>query len=253
MERRLEGKVALVTGAGSGIGRASALLYAREGANVVVADVMTEGGEETVHLIQEAGGQAIFFRADVSKAAEVEALVTKAADTYGQLDCAHNNAGILGDRTPAADYSEEAWNKVISINLTGVWLCMKYEIRLMLEQNGGTIVNTASVLGMLGSALAPAYATSKHGVVGLTKSAALAYASMGIRVNAVCPGFVTTPLIDPLIGGNSQVEASMNARHALGRMARPEEIAEAVIWLCSDAASFVTGHAMLVDGGFLAQ
>ncbi len=254
MEKQLEGKFVLVTGGGSGIGRASALAFAGQGAGVIIADLMIEGGEETVAMIEKGGGRAIFVQTDVSKALDVETMVEKAVKTFGRLDCAFNNAGILGERNLAADYTEEEWNKIIGINLTGTWLCMKYEILQMLKQNSGAIVNTASVLGLVGAnGPAAAYAASKHGVVGLTKSAALTYAQSGIRINSVCPGFIKTPLIDPMIGGDPEIEAALNQRHPIGRMGKPEEVAEAVVWLCTDAASFVTGHSMSVDGGYVAE
>lgn len=254
MEKQLKGKVVLVTGGGSGIGRASALKFAEQGARVIVADLMIEGGERTVHMIEKGVGHAIFIKTDVSRATEVETMVSKAIKTFGRLDCAFNNAGIVGERSLSADCTEEGWNEVIGINLTGTWLCMKYEIRQMLKQQSGAIVNTASILGLVG-ANGPfaAYAASKHGVVGLTKSAALTYARSGIRINAVCPGFIKTPMIDPLIGGDPENEASLNERHPIGRIGKPREVAEAVVWLCSDAASFVTGHSMTVDGGFVAE
>ncbi len=254
MEKRLTDKVSLVTGGGSGIGRASALAFAGQGASVIVADMAIEGGESTVHMIEKEGGKAIFVKVDVSRAKEVETMVSKAVEAFGRLDYAFNSAGILGEPKLTADYTEEEWSKIIGVNLTGTWLCMKYEILQMLKQNSGSIVNTASVLGLVGAnGPAPAYAASKHGVVGLTKSAALTYARSGIRINAVCPGFITTPMIAPMIGGDPEVEAALNERHPIGRMGKPEEIAEAVMWLCSDAASFVTGHAMSVDGGYVAQ
>src|SRR5713101_682330 len=253
MASLVTGKVAIVTGGGSGIGRASALAFAREGAKVVVADVVVEGGEETVRLIQHNGGAAIFVKTNVSKAAEVEALVARAVLTYGRLDCAHNNAGIEGPGATTVDYAEESWERVLAINLTGVWLCMKYEIPQMLTQGSGAIVNTASTAGLVGYPRGSAYVASKHGVVGLTKTAALEYAKSGIRVNAVCPGAIDTPMMGRITDHRPQRAARMAAAEPVGRMGQPAEIAEAVVWLCSEAASFVTGHAMAVDGGMTAQ
>jgi NAD(P)-dependent dehydrogenase (short-subunit alcohol dehydrogenase family) len=249
----LQGKVALVTGGGSGIGRASSLAFAREGAKVVVADVAVEGGEETVKLIKQAGGEALFVKADVSKAAEVEALVNAAISTFGRLDCAHNNAGIEGAAATTVNYSAEAWDRVIAINLTGVWLCMKYEIPQMLKTGGGAIVNTASTAGLVGYKGGSAYVASKHGVVGLSKTAALEYAKAGIRVNAVCPGAIDTPMMGRITNHRADWAAKMASSEPVGRMAQPSEIAEVVVWLCSDAASFVTGHALAADGGITAQ
>jgi NAD(P)-dependent dehydrogenase (short-subunit alcohol dehydrogenase family) len=249
----LENKVALVTGGGSGIGRACALAFAREGAKVVVADVQVRGGEETVQMIKEAGGESIFVKTDVSKTADVEALVKRAVDTYGRLDCAINNAGIEGIIAQTADGTEENWNRVININLKGVWLCMKYEIPEMQKQGGGAIVNMASVAGLVGFQGMPAYCASKGGIIQLTKVAALEYAKAGIRVNAVCPGVIRTPMVERVTGGNPEAEAQFTAMEPVGRMGTPEEIAESVVWLCSDAASFVTGHPMVVDGGLVAQ
>jgi NAD(P)-dependent dehydrogenase (short-subunit alcohol dehydrogenase family) len=254
MPGTLNGKVALVTGGASGIGRATALTFAREGAKLVVADMNVDGGQQTVHMITENGGEATFLQVDVSNATEVQAMISKAVETYGRLDCAHNNAGISsgGQRAFTADYPEERWHQVIAINLTGVWLCMKYEIPQMLQQGGGTIVNTASVAGLVGLPYASAYVASKHGVVGLTRTAALEYAKSGIRVNCVCPGYIETPMTEQ---GRNDPErmAHMLASEPIGRIGKPEEIAETVVWLCSDAASFVTGHTMTVDGGYVAQ
>ncbi len=249
----LDGKVALVTGAGSGIGRATALAFARDGAKVVAADIVVEGGEETASLIREAGGEATFVKADVSQAADVEALVARVVSTYGRLDCAHNNAGIEGMMASTADQTEAMWDRVIAVNLTGVWLCMKYEIPQMLKQGGGAIVNTASGAGLIGVPTMPAYVASKHGVVGLTKTAALEYAKSGIRVNAVCPGIIQTPMVERLVTEQPQLGEALVAAEPIGRTGQPEEIAEAVVWMCSEAASFVTGHAMSVDGGYVAQ
>src|SRR5207253_3521817 len=258
MPGRVAGKVALVTGGASGIGRATALMFAREGAKLIIADMNEEGGQQTVHMITENGGEAIFVKTDVTQATAVEALISKAVETYGRLDCAYNNAGISGTgiagthRALTADYPDERWHQVIAINLTGVWLCMKYEIVQMLQQGGGAIVNTASVAGLVGGAGGAAYTASKHGVIGLTKTAALEYATQGIRVNCVCPGYIQTPMTAPGMEDPERM-ALMLASEPVGRMGHPEEVAETVVWLCSDAASFVTGHAMTVDGGYVAQ
>ena len=250
---QLDGKVALITGAGSGIGRASALVFAREGAKVALADIVVEGGEETVRMVKEAAGEAFFIKADVSNAADVEAMVNTVVETYGRIDCAYNNAGIEGQLASTDEYAEDMFDKVIGINLTGVWLCMKYELPHMLKQGSGTIVNTASGAGLIGVAGMSAYVASKHGVVGLTKTAALEYAKSGIRVNAVCPGLIQTPMVERITNGHPQLGEALVAAEPIGRTGRPEEIAESVVWMCSDAASFVTGHAMSVDGGFVAQ
>lgn len=247
------GKVALVTGASSGIGRATALAFAREGAKVVVADVTVEGGEETVAQVEKAGGEAIFVKTDVSKAVEVEALVAKTVATYGRLDCAHNNAGIAGNAKTIVDDTEDNWDRILAINLKGVWLCMKYEIVHMLKQGGGAIVNTASGAGLIGVRRGGAYVASKHGVVGLTKTAALEYAKAGIRVNCVCPGPIDTPMLQGIGGSNQVVIERMVAAQPGGRLGKSAEIAEAAVWLCSDAASFITGLPTPVDGGYTAQ
>ena len=254
MAAKFEGKVALVTGGSSGIGRATALAFAKEGATVVIADILVEAGEETVRMIKGAGSEAILIKTDVSKAAEVEAVIKKTVESYGRLDYAVNNAGIEGDTAPTADCTEENWDRVININLKGAWLCMKYEIPQMLAQGGGAIVNISSIAGLVGvPGLVCAYVASKHGILGLTKIAALEYAKAGIRVNAVCPGPIRTPMLDRFIGGRPEVEAQFEALEPVGRIGKPEEIAEAVVWLCSDAASFVTGHPLAVDGGWVAQ
>ncbi len=250
---QLDGKVALITGAGSGIGRASALAFAREGAKVAVADIVAEGGEETVRMVKEAGGEAFFIKVDVSNAVEVEAMVNRVVDTYGRIDCAYNNAGIEGRLASTDEYPEDVFDKVIDINLTGVWLCMKYELPHMLKQGSGAIVNTASGAGLIGVAGLSAYVASKHGVVGLTKTAALEYAKSGIRVNAVCPGLIQTPMVERITADQPQLGEALVAAEPIGRTGKPEEIAESVVWMCSDAASFVTGHAMSVDGGYVAQ
>jgi NAD(P)-dependent dehydrogenase (short-subunit alcohol dehydrogenase family) len=253
MAGSLEGKVALVTGAGSGIGRAAALAFAREGAKVVVADVAVEGGNETVQLVEKAGGQGFFVKADVSAAASVEEMVRTAVDQFGGLDCAFNNAGIEGAQAPTDECTEENWDRVLTVNLKGVWLCLKHEIAYMRTHGGGAIVNTASVAGLVGFPNIPAYNASKGGVVQLTRTAALEYAKEGIRVNAVCPGVIRTPMVERFLGGSPEAEAQFTAMEPVGRMGTPEEVAEAAVWLCSDGASFVTGLPMPVDGGLVAQ
>ncbi len=247
MTRVFEDKVALVTGGASGIGRATALVFAREGAHVVVVDVDGQRGEETVRLIEEVGARAVFVRCDVSKAADVEGAVRKAVDTYGCLDCAFNNAGVVVLKS-TTECTEQEWDQIMSVNLKGMWLCMKYEIIQMLKQGRGAIVNTSSVLGLIGTPGHAPYTASKHGVVGLTKVAALDCAPAGVRVNAVCPGAVPTPMLEPALA-DPKVKDCVVKMHPLGRMAKAEEIAEAVLWLCSDAASFVTGAILPVDGG----
>ena len=252
MAGRMEGKVALVTGASSGIGRASAQAFAADGAKVLVADIDVEGGDETVRTIEEAGGEAIFVETDVTDTAAVQAMVEKAVQTWGRLDCAHNNAGIAEPRVRMADLTEETWDRIIDINLRGIWLCMKYEIPQMLKQGGGTIVNTASVVGLIAVSRQPAYVASKHAIVGLTKTAALDYARKGIRVNAVCPGPILTPALEWFMKQNPQIEEQLKSLNPSGRLGTPEEIAEAVVWLSSDGASYLTGHALVADGGAVA-
>ncbi|MBI4595260.1 MAG: SDR family oxidoreductase [Candidatus Tectomicrobia bacterium] len=253
MTKLLIGKVALVTGGGSGIGRASAWLFAREGAKVLVTDIDMESGQETVKQIKDGGSEALFIKADVSKAPEVEGLIRQTVAAYGRLDCAHNNAGIegIGGRIP--EISEESWDSIIAINLRGVWLCMKYEIPQMLKQGSGAIVNTASVAGLVGMPGSGAYVASKHGVIGLTKTAALEYAKAGVRINAVCPGVIHTPMAERIAGRHPGAMKAMSAAQPVGRTGKPEEIAEAVVWLCSEAASLVTGQALAVDGGYVAR
>lgn len=252
MSKLLEGKVALVTGAAFGIGRATAVNFATEGAKVVVSDVLPEG-EETVSLIRKAGGEAIFMRADVSKASDVQSLVQGVVKAYGRLDVGFNNAGIGGSQQPVAELPEEAWQKVLAINLTGVFLCMKYELQQMEKQGGGSIVNNASILGTVAFANASAYVAAKHGVLGLTKTAALEYASKKIRINAVCPGFIETPMLQHAGLLQDEARKALEALHPVKRLGRPEEVARVVTFLASDQASFVTGHPMLVDGGYVAQ
>jgi NAD(P)-dependent dehydrogenase (short-subunit alcohol dehydrogenase family) len=250
----LNKKVALVTGGGSGIGRAAALAFAKEGARVVVADIDVEQGQATVDTIVGAGSQATFFPADVSQRADVEAMIESTVAAYGQLDCAFNNAGIEGTvGVSTADYSEEAWDRVIDINLKGVWLCMKYQLAQMLKQGNGAIVNTASVAGLVGGTFGSAYYASKHGVVGLTKAAAIEYGPAAIRVNAVCPGVIRTEMMDRITQGKQGLEGAVTSLHPLGRLGTPQEIAQTVVWLSSDAASYVTGQAIAVDGGYVAQ
>ncbi|MBW1980013.1 MAG: SDR family oxidoreductase [Deltaproteobacteria bacterium] len=250
---RLAGKTALVTGGASGIGRAVAIALAREGAGVVIADLNVAGGEETVEMVRSMGGDALFVHTDVTKGIQVKAAVTTVVEKYGRIDCAHNNAGIAGVQGLTADCAEELWDEVMQTNLKGVWLCMKYEIPAMRAQGGGVIVNTSSVAGLVGLWGWSPYVASKHGVVGLTKAAALEYARDNIRINAVCPSIVGTPMAAAFTQGEQKVEQLILAQQPMGRMAEPEEVAEAVVWLCSDAASYVTGHTLAVDGGFLAH
>ena len=244
-------KVALVTGAGSGIGRAIALGLAAEGARVVVSDLNEGGGAETVARIEKSGGTATFVRADVSKAEECEALVGSAVKELGALHVAVNNAGIGGPSAPTGEYPIDGWDRVVAINLSGVFYGMRYQIPAMLDSGGGSIVNMASILGQVGFANAPAYVAAKHGVVGLTRSAAVEYATRGIRVNAVGPAFINTPLIEKDM--TPEGRAALVSKHPIGRLGEPEEVAELVVWLSSDKASFVTGSYYAVDGGYLAQ
>lgn len=252
MVPQFSGKVALVTGGASGIGRAAALAFAHHGAKVVVADMDEASGEETVALARAENTDAMFVRTDVAQRADVEVLVNMAAQTYGHIDFAFNNAGISGAQAMLADYPEESWDRVIGINLKGIWLCMKYELQQMLKQGRGVIINTSSTAGETGSRGVSAYVASKHGVVGLTKAAALEYARSNIRINAILPGTIHTPLIDAFTGGDDRLLQQFAEGEPIGRLGTPEEVASAVIWLCSDGASFVTGATLAVDGGRLA-
>jgi NAD(P)-dependent dehydrogenase (short-subunit alcohol dehydrogenase family) len=245
-----KGKVAFLTGAANGIGRAAALVFARGGARVVLADVSEPDNEETARMIEKAGGQALAVRCDVARAEDVKAALQKTVETFGRLDFAFNNAGVEQRQlTATADLDEVEWDRIHNIDLRGVFLCMKYEIPLILKQGGGAIVNTSSGAGVIGIKGNPAYTAAKHGVIGLTRSAALEYAAKNIRINAVCPGYIDTPMMGRFTGGTPEGRAKVITEEPVGRMGKPEEIAEAVVWLCSDAAAFVVGHAMVIDGG----
>lgn len=244
------GKVAFVTGAGGGIGRAAALAFAREGASVVVADVSEKENQETARMIEEQGQRALVLRCDVSRVEDVKAALDKTGATFGRLDFAFNNAGIEPRKpAPTADYDLEEWDRIIDIDLRGVFLCMKYEVPLMLKHGGGAIVNTSSGAGVIGIKGSPAYTAAKHGVIGLTRAAALDYAAQNIRVNAVCPGYIETPMMTRFTGGTAEGRAKVISEEPVGRMGTAEEIASAVVWLCSDMAKFVIGSAMVIDGG----
>lgn len=246
----LEGKVAVITGAAAGIGRAAAQVFAAQGARLILADIDAEGGEETVTLVEKAGGNAVFLPTDVTVPDQVEAMVAAAVEHFGRLDCAFNNAGLDGESRPLAESTEENWHKVIGVNLTGVYLCLRAEIRQMAEQGGGAVVNTSSIAGVVGVNMGlSAYTAAKHGAVGITKAAALEYADRNIRVNVICPGAVRTRMLDHAIRSGALSDEQARGLQPLGRLGTPQEIAHTAAWLCSDQASFITGVVLPADGG----
>lgn len=255
MTNTLAGKVAIITGAGAGIGRATALRMAAEGARVVVADRDAEGCDETVRMIRDDGGEAIAIATDVTSEEQIKAMVSGTVEQYGRLDIAFNNAGIEGNPAPTAEYDVQTWNQVIQVNLTGVFLCMKYQLPEMQKNGSGSIINCSSIAGKIGFEASSAYVASKHGVIGLTKTAALEYAPEGIRVNAICPGVIDTAMVDRAIEKRTDVDMRemLTAMAPVGRMGTSDEIAEAVLYLASDNARFTTGTALVVDGGYLAR
>jgi NAD(P)-dependent dehydrogenase (short-subunit alcohol dehydrogenase family) len=249
-KREFDGKVAFVTGAASGIGRAAALAFARAGASVVVADVGEEGNRQTAQLIAEAGGRSLAVGCDVTRANDVRAALQKTTEAFGRLDFAFNNAGVEPKKlVPTAEVEEEEWDRIVGVDLRGVFLCMKYEIPVMLAHGGGAIVNTSSGAGVIGIKNNAVYSAAKHGVIGLTRSAALEYAAKNVRINAVCPGYIDTPMIERFAGRSAEARAKVVAEEPIGRMGTPEEIAATVVWMCSDSSGFMVGHALVVDGG----
>jgi NAD(P)-dependent dehydrogenase (short-subunit alcohol dehydrogenase family) len=248
MSKRFQNRTALVTGAGSGIGRSSALAFAQEGANVIVSDIDVQGGEETVQMIQESNGDAHFFQCDVSQSAQVEALIKVTIETFGRLDFAVNNAGVSMRPASTVEIDEAEWDRVISINLKSVWLCMKHEIPQMQKTGGGVVINMSSLAGIRGKAGTLAYSASKHGVIGMTKTAALEFAKEGIRINAICPGLTESGMTAGL-DQRPELAEQLIALIPMGRMGLSENIADGVVWLCDDKASFITGHVLVIDGG----
>jgi len=248
-----EGRVVLITGAATGIGRAAALAFAQRGAHVAVLDINEDAGSLTAQKIQQAGGKAEFFKCDVSRSEDVQKSIREVVRRFGRLDIAFNNAGIEGATSATAERIESEWDKVLNTNLKGVWLCMKYELEQMLKGGGGVIVNNSSIAGLVGFEQASAYVASKHGIIGLTKTAALEYAKFNIRVNAVCPGVIHTPMVDRFTQGSETAIKQLEAGTPIGRLGQPEEIAAAALWLSSPQASFVTGHALVADGGWIAH
>ncbi len=252
MEKIFNNKVALVTGGSFGIGRATAIAFAKRGAKVVVVDWLEDKDGDTIKGIKAEGSEALFIKCDVSKASDVKAMIDQTISMFGRIDFAFNNAGIEGIMGQTHECTEENWDKTIGVNLKGIWLCMKHQIAIMQKQSKGVIINCASVAGLIGFPGLPAYVASKHAVAGLTKTAALENAKLNIRINAVCPGVIKTPMIDRLTGNEKSIEKNYESMEPVGRMGQPEEVAEVVVWLCSDAASFVTGVIMPVDGGWIA-
>jgi NAD(P)-dependent dehydrogenase (short-subunit alcohol dehydrogenase family) len=249
----MRGKVAVVTGAASGIGRATAELFAVHGAAIVAADIDKEGAQETLQKVKKTGGKGIALEVDIANEDHIRSMVEETIENFGRLDFACNNAGIEGEQAMTAECTHENWNKVTDINLQGTWLCMKYELPELLKVEDGAIVNVSSIAGVLGFPGIPAYVSSKHGINGLTKTAALEYADKGIRVNSVCPGAIETPMIDRFVGEKSEERNELKAQHPMGRFGYPEEVAEAIVWLCSEKACFITGQILGVDGGFTAR